>query len=101
MDRARAPGSSPTTSTWCCTSSRPRPGTTTGSRICGATCRRSRSPRQPASVVLADNYDGRMLSTDHKGTIAETAIVARAVRLGIDVYLPVNDGLRWDLLFGA
>ena len=44
---------------------------------------------------------GRMLSTDHKGTIAETAIVARAVRLGIDVYLPVNDGLRWDMLFGS
>ncbi len=42
-----------------------------------------------------------VLTTDHKGTIAETAIIARAVRLGIDVYRPVNDGLRWDLLFGS
>ena len=42
-----------------------------------------------------------MLTTDQKGTIAETAIIARAVRLGIDVYRPVNDGLRWDLLFGS
>ncbi len=42
-----------------------------------------------------------MLTPDQKGTIAETAIIAQAVRLGIDVYRPVNDGLRWDLLFGS
>ena len=42
-----------------------------------------------------------MLTPDQKGTIAETAIIAQAVRLGIDVYRPVNDGLRWDILFGS
>ncbi len=42
-----------------------------------------------------------MLTPDQKGTIAETAIIASAVRLGTDVYKPVNDGLRCDLIFGA
>lgn len=35
----------------------------------------------------------------HKGGIAETAIAAHAVRLGIDVYRPVVDGTRCDLIF--
>ena len=35
---ARRSGSSPTTSTWCCTCSRRMRGRTTRSRICGATC---------------------------------------------------------------
>jgi hypothetical protein len=34
-----------------------------------------------------------------KGAIAETAIAAEAVRLGIGVYRPVNDGERCDLIF--
>ena len=38
---ARRPGSSPTTSTSSCTSSRPRRAASTGSRISGATCPRS------------------------------------------------------------
>jgi hypothetical protein len=42
-----------------------------------------------------------VLTTDQKGTIAETAIVAKAIRYGLHVYRPVNDGLRWDLLFGS
>ena len=41
-----------------------------------------------------------MLTTDQKGTIAETAIIAKAIQFGLDVYRPINDGLRWDLLFG-
>ncbi len=42
-----------------------------------------------------------VLTTDRKGTIAETAIIAKAIQFGLDVYRPVNDGLRWDLLFGS
>ena len=40
-----------------------------------------------------------MLTTDQKGTIAETAVVAHAVRLGIDVYRPVGEGGRYDMIF--
>lgn len=41
------------------------------------------------------------LSTNQKGAIAETAIAAKAVRLGIDVYRPVAEGGRYDLIFGV
>jgi hypothetical protein len=40
-----------------------------------------------------------MLTTDQKGDVAETAIVAAAVRLGIDVYRPVGEGGRYDMVF--
>jgi hypothetical protein len=40
-----------------------------------------------------------MLTTDQKGNIAETAIAAAAVRLGIDVYRPIGEGQRYDLIF--
>ncbi len=40
-----------------------------------------------------------MLSTDRKGSIAEIMIAGTAVKLGIDVYKPVNDGTRCDLIF--
>ena len=40
------------------------------------------------------------LTPSRKGAIAEAAIVARAIRLGIDVYLPVADGGRCDLILG-
>ena len=39
------------------------------------------------------------LTTNEKGAIAETAITAHAVRLGIDVLRPVAEGLRYDLAF--
>jgi hypothetical protein len=39
------------------------------------------------------------LSTNQKGAIAETAITAEATRLGIDVYRPVAEGGRFDLIF--
>jgi hypothetical protein len=42
---------------------------------------------------------GRVLTPDRKGAIAETAIVAHAVRLGIDVYTPVAEGGRYDMIF--
>ena len=39
-----------------------------------------------------------MLSSDQKGAIAETAVIHEAVKLGIGVLKPVNDGLRYDLV---
>jgi PD-(D/E)XK endonuclease len=50
-------------------------------------------------VVRSGNYPRDVLSTNRKGAIAETAIVAAATRLGIDVYRPVADGGRYDLIF--
>lgn len=40
-----------------------------------------------------------MLSTDQKGAIAELAITLRAVEMGLDVYRPVVEGGRYDLIF--
>jgi PD-(D/E)XK endonuclease len=40
-----------------------------------------------------------MLSTNQKGAIAETAITHEAVKLGIEVYRPVVEGGRFDLVF--
>ena len=39
------------------------------------------------------------LSTDRKGAIAELAIAKAAIELGIDVYGPMGDGGRYDLIF--
>jgi hypothetical protein len=39
------------------------------------------------------------LTTDQKGTIAETAVIHAAVKLDVPVLRPLNDGLRYDLLF--
>ena len=39
------------------------------------------------------------LSTDRKGAIAELAIARAAIELGIDVYRPVGEGTRFDLIF--
>ena len=38
------------------------------------------------------------LTTDQKGAIAESAIVHAAIKLGIDVYRPVSEGGRYDML---
>jgi hypothetical protein len=40
-----------------------------------------------------------VLSTDQKGSIAEASIAAAAIKLGIDVYKPLCDGTRCDLIF--
>jgi hypothetical protein len=40
-----------------------------------------------------------VLTTDQKGAIAETAVVAEAVKLGVPVSRPVQEGLPYDLLF--
>jgi hypothetical protein len=40
-----------------------------------------------------------MLTTDQKGNVAEATIVAAAVKLGIDVYRPVGEGGRYDMIF--
>jgi hypothetical protein len=39
------------------------------------------------------------MTTDQKGSIAEAAIMLAAIKLGIGVLKPVNDGLRYDLVF--
>lgn len=38
------------------------------------------------------------MTTDQKGAIAEAAIVLAAMKLGIDVYRPVAEGGRYDLI---
>jgi hypothetical protein len=40
-----------------------------------------------------------MLTTDQKGTIAEIAIAWEATRLGIEVYRPIGEGGRFDMIF--
>ncbi len=40
-----------------------------------------------------------MLTTDQKGAIAETSITAAAIKLGINVYRPVMEGGRYDMIF--
>ena len=40
-----------------------------------------------------------MLTTDQKGAIAEMGIAWHATRLGVDVYKPVAEGGRCDLIF--
>jgi PD-(D/E)XK endonuclease len=39
------------------------------------------------------------MSTNRKGAIAETAISLAAMRAGIDVYRPIAEGGRFDLIF--
>ena len=39
-----------------------------------------------------------VLTTNQKGAIAETAIVHAAIKLGAEVYRPVADGGRYDLI---
>jgi PD-(D/E)XK nuclease superfamily protein len=40
-----------------------------------------------------------MLTTDQKGAIAEMGIAWHATQLGVDVYRPVSEGGRYDLIF--
>lgn len=40
-----------------------------------------------------------MLTTDQKGAIAETAIAHAATALGIEVYRPIAEGGRFDMIF--
>jgi hypothetical protein len=40
-----------------------------------------------------------VLTTDQKGNFAETAITAAAVKLGVEVYRPIGEGQRYDLIF--
>jgi PD-(D/E)XK endonuclease len=49
------------------------------------------------SVASLDN----MLTTDQKGNIAELAIAAAAIELGIDVYTQAGEGGRYDMIFGC
>jgi hypothetical protein len=40
-----------------------------------------------------------VLTTDQKGAIAEAAITLEAIKLGIEVYRPVAEGGRFDMIF--
>jgi hypothetical protein len=40
-----------------------------------------------------------MLTTDQKGAIAEAAIALEATKLGIEVYKPISEGGRFDMIF--
>ncbi|HKY12549.1 MAG TPA: group I intron-associated PD-(D/E)XK endonuclease [Gaiellaceae bacterium] len=40
-----------------------------------------------------------MLTTDQKGAIAEMGITWHATQFGVDVYKPVAEGGRYDLIF--
>jgi hypothetical protein len=40
-----------------------------------------------------------VLSTNDKGNVAEAAVTYEATKLGIDVYRPVGEGGRYDLIF--
>jgi hypothetical protein len=40
-----------------------------------------------------------MMTTNQKGAVAETAIAHEATKLGIEVYRPVVEGGRFDLIF--
>ena len=39
-----------------------------------------------------------MLTSDQKGAIAETAIIHAAIKLGVNVYRPVVEGGRYDMI---
>jgi hypothetical protein len=39
-----------------------------------------------------------MLTTDQKGAVAELAIACEALKLGLDVYRPLAEGGRYDLI---
>ena len=43
----------------------------------------------------------RVLTTDQKGAIAESAIAHEAVKLGVGVYRPLVEGGRYDLILEA
>jgi hypothetical protein len=38
------------------------------------------------------------MTTDQKGAIAEAAIALAAMKLGVDVYRPLGEGGRYDLI---
>jgi hypothetical protein len=40
-----------------------------------------------------------VLTTDQKGAIAEATIALEAIKLGIEVYRPLTEGGRFDMIF--
>src|SRR5215475_14678814 len=65
------------------------------------------SAQSVARVVVVSNGHGPAdaigrlpdMTTDQKGAIAELAIQLAATKLGIDVYRPVAEGGRYDMIF--
>ena len=54
---------------------------------------------QVSATATAKSRSLLRWTTDQKGNIAEAAIVATAFKLGIDVYRPVGEGGRYDMIF--
>jgi PD-(D/E)XK endonuclease len=42
-----------------------------------------------------------MLTSNQKGAVAEAEVAAAAIRLGMDVYRPIVEGGRYDLILGV
>ena len=98
-ERGRA-GSSATTSTRCSTSSHRRRGTTTGSRISGATCPRCLSRPRPLRRSLFRQQTSSGVATTlavcsrriRRATSPRWRLRLAATKLGIDVYRPSARG---------
>ena len=58
----------------------------------------ARRPKRPRPS-RGCGYVRFVLTTDQKGNVAETAIAAAAVKLGVEVYRPIGEGQRYDLIF--
>src|SRR5262245_51830843 len=64
------------------------------------------SAQSVARVVVVSNRHGPTdaigrlpdMTTDQKGAIAEAAIALAAMKLGVDVYRPLGEGGRYDLI---
>ena len=49
---------------------------------------------QPMALLASTT----LLTTDQKGAIAETAVTHAAIKLGVNVYKPVMEGGRYDMI---
>ena len=56
------------------------------------------TPHQPGCPREFPRYLRSILTTDQKGNIAEQAVAWAATKLGIDVYRPLGEGSRYDLI---
>jgi PD-(D/E)XK endonuclease len=52
-------------------------------------------------MTASEDGTSRELSRNQKGAIAETAVAHAAVKLGADVYRPLVEGGRFDLILGV
>src|SRR4029077_8784293 len=66
-------------------------------RGCAQSCCTARCPNRPRPSRRR-GYLRRVLTSDQKGAIAETAIIHAAIKLGVNVYRPVVEGGRCDII---